>query len=253
MDALIITVAGTSSRFGKSLGREALKCVYSESGVERTLLFRLLKLGSSFDKIIVVGGYRIHELEAFLANSIPVETREKVSLVNNPHFEDRGSGWSLHLAVEELKSEAIDSIVFAEGDLLLDENSFTEVSTSKHDVLTCNAHVIDASSSVAFYCDMEMHPHYLYDTSHGALEISEPFTRIYNSGQVWRFSNPAKLFALDDDLTEEAHSRTNLELINAYFSSESINDLDLIEFRTWINCNTVDDFRRAFEQFDLDE
>lgn len=248
MKALIITVAGTSSRFSKSLGHNELKCIYSEPGssIKETLLYRLLEFGSNFDKIVVVGGYRFGELKQYISEVVPKTISQKIEPIKNPYFTDRGSGWSLHLAVEALKNESVHSVVFAEGDLFFDEKSFRAAFESSKDVITCNNNIIDAEKSVIFYCDKEMHPHYIYDTSHGAIEIKEPFTKIYNSGQVWRFANPDRLFLLDEELPDEVHSRTNLELINAYFSSEEIDELDIVEFQSWMNCNTVDDYRKAF-------
>lgn len=250
MNALIITVAGISSRFGKSLGREALKCIYSEGGIENSLLHRLLDLSSSFDRIVIVGGYRFGELEEYISHVSDnnINLKDKPVLVYNSHFEDRGSGWSFYLAIETLRGDLpdLDSIVFAEGDLYFDKESFDLVYKSNRDVLTSNTHVIDASKSVAFYCDRDFRPHYIYDTSHGLISVSEPFTRIYNSGQVWKFANPVKLLDLSKDMPKSLHSQTNLELINRYFSVGSIDDLDVVEFKEWINCNTVDDYRRAF-------
>lgn len=251
MRALIITVAGTSSRFSKSIGEETLKCIYSEGDAKNTLLYRIIeKAANCVDAIFVVGGFKNEELSAYIEQNFDEPIKEKIIQVYNPNYEDKGSGWSLHLAVEAIKDhlESMpENIIFAEGDLFIDDETFEKILLSDNDVITSNTNVIDASKSVAFYCDKELRPHYIYDVSHGLIEIKEPFKRIYNSGQVWGFSNPEKLFYINDEMDKEIHAGTNLELVNRYFSSQDINSLCLFEFDTWINCNTVEDYRRAFK------
>lgn len=248
MDALVITVAGISSRFDKSVGRDVLKCIYTEGDPQSTLFYRLVKLGAQFDAIVIVGGYKFEELERYIACTVPESILQKITLVENDHYEDRGSGWSLYLGLGALEGSGVESIVFAEGDLFFDEGSFVQICASDKDVISFNSHIIDASKAVAFYCDVNMHPRYIYDITHGSIEISEPFTRIYNSGQVWRFSDVERLFDISSQMPEVCHSKTNLELINRYFSSKSIDELDLIGFKTWINCNTVEDYITAFNR-----
>jgi CTP:phosphocholine cytidylyltransferase-like protein len=54
---LIITVAGISSRFSKSIGCEVLKCLYKENPSPSILEILLSYAKDYFDKIIIVGGY----------------------------------------------------------------------------------------------------------------------------------------------------------------------------------------------------
>lgn len=246
MKALVITVAGCSSRFSKSIGRSVLKAVYHEGSPERGLLWRMLSLGSSyFEKIVVVGGFQFDYLTKYLS-LLPTSLTENVSLVNNAHYADRGSGWSLYEGLRVIQHDPLDSILFAEGDLFVDRESFGLLCEGCDDALTYTNHLIDASTSVVYYEDVEHHPHYLYDTAHNALMVPEPFLRIFNSGQIWRFGDPKRLFDLMADMPLEELSGTNLELVNNYFQERSLDEVQMVEFKEWINCNTIDDYRQAF-------
>jgi hypothetical protein len=45
-----------------------------------------------------------------------------------------------------------------------------------------------------------------------------------------------------DSLTEEEWKETNLKFVQEYFDGIDKEGYELIEFKKWINCNTVDDF-----------
>ncbi len=246
MKALVITVAGCSSRFSESIGKPVLKAIYCEESLEQGLLWRMLSLAAPyFEKIVVVGGFQFEHLEEYLF-SLPSALTENVSLVNNVHFADRGSGWSLYEGLFTIQYDTLDSVLFAEGDLFVDKESFASLCEGHEDALTYTNHLIDASTSVVYYEDTRHHPHYLYDTAHNALMVPEPFLRIFNSGQIWRFGDPKRLFDLIENMTQEELSGTNLELVNRYFRSCQLDEVEMVEFKEWINCNTIGDYRRAF-------
>ena len=67
-------------------------------------------------------------------------------------------------------------IVFAEGDLYVDSDSFQEVCHAVNNVITYNREPILANKAVAFYYDSEYRIHYIYDTQHSALRIQEPLS-----------------------------------------------------------------------------
>ena len=244
--AVIITVAGTSTRFRKSIGKDCLKCIYTEDSEQDTLLFRLVNLCKDFDKIVIVGGYKFDELKTFVEKQMR-EIYPKIALVRNEHYEDLGSGYSLYLGVNELKDTEIDEIIFAEGDLFFDSQTFIEISKCESSVITTNNDPIEAKKAVAFYVNSNRKVKYIYDTSHTSLEINEPFLGIYNSGQVWKFKEPEKLFSSANNLTEEEKGGTNLVLIQKYFDKIDAEKLHVIHFDKWINCNTVEDYRKYGE------
>ena len=244
MKVLIITVAGLSSRFSKSVGRETLKCIYHEGSFSDCLLSRLIHLDQSFDRIIVVGGFKYGELKAACETELAA-FKDKLVLAENTHFSDYGSGYSLKLGLEAAISLNADEIVFAEGDLSVDAASFKKVSDSPRSVLTSNTEAILASKAVAYYFDTDYGIHYIYDTGHSALEIREPFLAIYNSGQIWKFTGKDRIRTAFDAVTDEAWQGTNLEYIQAYFGNLAKDDYEVIQFNTWVNCNTVEDYRRT--------
>ena len=99
MKVLVITVAGSSTRFSRSIGKDCLKCIYTEGGVKDTLLYRLLSMNDKYDRYIIVGGHRYDELVSFV-NGLS-EFRERISMVRNERYADYGSGYSLLLGLEE--------------------------------------------------------------------------------------------------------------------------------------------------------
>lgn len=103
MKALIITVAGISSRFNEGVEdrRKALKAIYTTDLTSNTLLFHLLNQCRYADRIIVVGGYRFEKLKSYMEREVSGDIRDKVVLIFNKHYMDLASGYSLYLASEE--------------------------------------------------------------------------------------------------------------------------------------------------------
>ena len=147
----------------------------------------------------------------------------------------------------ELINSGMDEIVFAEGDLFFDSTNFKKITDSPANVITTNNDPIEAKKAVAFYLNLNGKVKYIYDTNHSSLEIKEPFLGIYNSGQVWKFSEPQKLFSSAENLTEEENKGTNLVIIQKYFDQIEAEKLQVIHFEKWINCNTVEDYRKYGE------
>ena len=117
------------------------------------------------------------------------------------------------------------------------------VYSSEKDVITYNLRTIRSDESVVFYFDSENRPKYVYDTNHKLLSIKEPFRSIYNSGQVWKFKDMAKLKKIIDGMDENGWKDTNLIFINGYFTTQAYDDIELIPLNKWFNCNTVTDYR----------
>ncbi|MDR2556214.1 MAG: licC domain protein, partial [Bacteroidales bacterium] len=168
--AFIITVAGTSCRFSKSVGYEVLKCLYKENSSPSILEILLEYAKNYFDKIIIVGGYKFDDLQ----NS--VHESDAVKIIFNPHFVDYGSHYSLYLGLVKAINEQCNEIVFAEGDLVVDKGSFVEICEANENVITATRELIHADKSVAFYLNDNGEMKYIYDTEHKQLIIDEPFT-----------------------------------------------------------------------------
>ena len=250
MKSLIITVAGMSSRFNKDTKEDVLKCLYYEDKPENSLLsIQVHKTFDLVDEIIVVGGYKYKDLEQFVRQQMK-DVNHKMKLVYNDHYHDYGSGYSLLKGIEAVAEET-DEIIFIEGDLFFDTESAKKMINSKKDVISVNNEPILSNKAVALYFDANNYPHYIYDTSHSCLEIHEPFTAIYNSGQMWKFMNPARVREICQYLTPEQEQGTNLEIIQKYFGIYQCFQLDIIRVNLWFNCNTVADYQAAIKALNV--
>ncbi len=246
MKSLIITVAGMSSRFNKDTKEDVLKCLYYEDTPTKSLIsLQVYKACDLVDEIVVVGGYKYEDLELFIRQEMK-DVNHKMKLVYNDHFHDYGSGYSLLKGIEYVSKDT-DEIVFIEGDLFFDTESIEKIITSKKDVISVNNEPILSNKAVALYFDANNYPHYIYDTSHSCLEIYEPFTAIFNSGQMWKFRNPSRVREICQFLTPEQEQGTNLEIIQKYFGAYKSSQLDIVRINLWCNCNTVADYREAIK------
>ncbi len=242
MKALIITVAGTSTRFNQSVGGEWLKCLYFERDNKNCLLYRILERVKDFEQIIIVGGYKYEALVVYVESLCD----ERIKLVYNEHFVDYGSGYSLYLGLKALDA-GVDEITFVEGDLYFDTESFEQIQHADGSVLCVNHELILANKAVVLYFDTQHHPHYIYDTTHKALQIDEPFEAIYNSGQMWRFSDAALMREVIAGLSDKEQQGTNLIIIQKYLDNYD-GELTIVPVETWYNCNTITDYRNVLKQ-----
>ncbi len=247
MKALILTVAGMSTRFSQSVGYECIKCIYHENDIKTCILSRLLQSNQKYcDIVIVVGGFKFDELNQCIDREFIEEY--DILTVKNEHYFDYGSNYSLLLGLEKAFELGADEIVFSEGDLYVNPDDFKKIWCDDRDVITANFMPIDASKSVAFYYDIKSQVHYIFDSSHETFEINESFTTIRNSGQIWKFKNINRLKEICINLTEkEKQQGTNLIIIQKYFGQKKRETYSLIDISNWINCNTVDDFRSILE------
>ena len=247
MSVFLTTVAGSATRFSESIGKPTVKCIYNREDPAKTLLNHMLTQAKDYDLFVVVGGFLINELADYINTNLSSEFSEKVMLVNNEQYAEYGSGWSLYLGLDaalKIYGKDITEVLFAEGDLFVDDESFSSVAGTKNSVITINSEAIKANKAVALYYDLENVPHYIYDTAHGQLKIDEPFTAVYNSGQIWKFTDIELLSNLVLNGDPERFTGTNLVLINEYFQKLAKNGetIDIISMKTWINCNTINDF-----------
>lgn len=246
MKSLIVTVAGTATRFNQDTQEETLKCLYSIGGPENTLLYLILDKARDFDEFVIVGGFLYTKLEKYVNEEL-TEFRNKIKLIYNPEYKSYGSGYSLILGLQNA-SPLTEEIVFVEGDLYFESYDFNKVKKSMLNVITTNKEPILAKKAVALYETQTHQIRYLYDTSHSFLEIKEPFVAIYNSGQVWKFIDMDKLAKVLNNITPAQEKGTNLEIIQGYFGDLDPEQYCIIEFSTWHNCNTVADYNIVYSK-----
>lgn len=248
MKIVIITVAGVSSRFNKDIPEDEklLKCLYFEEDPKDTLIYQMLKKSSYADKIVIVGGFKYADLEAYIEENLSQDLKDKVVLVYNDHYNDLSSGYSLYLGIDcSLENfDDIDEILFVEGDLDIDDESFNKVVESSKNVLTFNHEPIYSNKAVVLYQNENDEYCYLFNSDHGLLSMDEPFKAIFNSGQTWKFNDMELLKIANDNFKENLIEDTNLGIIQKYFDLvEDTDDIEIIGLNRWVNCNTRDDYK----------
>lgn len=242
--ALLITAAGMSARFSESLKTPCLKCIYHERDTRNTLLYRLMDSGPAFEWYIIVGGYKSRELRNYIRAELAF-WEDRIVFVENDKYYEYGSGYSLYLGLKAALDTGVREIVFAEGDLYVDRESFQKVCTEGNNVMTYNREPILADKSVVFYFNKEREVRYLYDTGHKMLKIEEPFYSIYHSGQIWKMNGNERIRKAAGLIAPEEWKGTNLVFIQRYFSSLPEAEISILPLKKWINCNTVYDYRLA--------
>jgi len=242
--ALLITSAGLSTRFSKSVGHDVLKITYHEGEPKRSLLGFQLDMASQLGlaPIILVVGYRSDEVQAFVSTYF---AGRDITIVKNERYRDWGTCYSFVLGVRKAQQMGVDDLVYMEGDLVVDRFSMQSLSSAPGNAISSNNELIIGASSVAFYVTEDGLLHYIYDTQHRALQIPEPFTILGNSGQVWKFSDTGKLYGIADSLGETELSGTNLIPVERYFHQVGTKDITWVRFADWVNCNEVGDYRNA--------
>lgn len=244
MKSMIVTVAGTATRFNRDTTEETLKCLYHRGEPSMSLLSQIVGKSEGIDEIVIVGGYLYEKLCQFVATHLS-EYASKIRIVYNPEYCTYGSGYSLIKGIENVSPEA-DEVIFVEGDLYFDKEEFALIKASERDVFTVNHELITADKSVVVYERVCGCIKYLYDTSHKSLRIDEPFLAVYNSGQIWKFRDVARLRGVVASLTPEQEHGTNLEIVQGYFDAVSPDDYEMIALSVWCNCNTVADWTKTF-------
>lgn len=255
MKAAVITVAGVSSRFNEGMPEEnkCLKAIYYEQDKTNTLLYHLLVKCMFADKIVIVGGYKYEDLKVY-CEELPNSMKDRTVLVYNEHYAELGSGYSLYVGLKEIFgwSEDIEEVLFAEGDLDIDEDSFCRVACADSNVLSYCFEPIYARKAVVLYKDADGHFKYAYNSSHGLLKIEDAFSVIFNSGQVWKFVDAEKLKGAGEKFYEQERDATNLGIIQNYIASCDTESFELIGLSRWTNCNTRGDYRKILEYWKED-
>lgn len=243
MKTAIITVAGISSRFNEGLPEEQkkLKAVYWEKDPTETLLFHLVRKCSYADQIIVVGGYQFEALQAYVSSMEDI-LRKKITLVFNEHYEDLGSGYSLYLGLEQAFRFDNEEILFVEGDLDIDKESFDRVILADKNVITYTSEPIYANKAVVLYQNEKGQLKYAFNSAHGLLKIDSAFSFILNSGQIWKFTDIPKLKYANELFIEKTKDGTNLIIIQNYLDTGV--PYELIGLKRWTNCNTKEDYKK---------
>lgn len=247
MKTAIIAVAGVSSRFNENESEPVLKGIYTETDYRKTLLYSILRKCKGYDKVVLVGGYQYEQLEKYVSDC-KGEFPFQIQLVYNPYYRELGTGYTLKIGLEQCLREKCSEITVIEGDLFFDEESFDRIKTARRNVATYNDKTIYSNKAVIAYVNQEKKLKYVFSTNHGAVEIKEPFLEIYNSGQIWKFTNTELVEKLLADLPKEAWEGTNLKFIETYFSEIKEDEREMLPLKIWENCNTRLDYLKYAQQ-----
>jgi hypothetical protein len=214
------------------------------------LLYHLLEKCSYADKIILVGGSRFEQIREYIS-CLPKKMKEKTVLVYNEHYCDLASGYSLYVGLKELfgRFTDIEDVLFVEGDLDIDNASFSKVAASSKNVLTYSFEPIFANKAVVLYKNGKNKYRYAFSSSHGLLRIDEPFSVMLNSGQLWKFRDAHLLEQAAEVFYEKEKDGTNLRIIQNYIDLFESSSFDLIGLSHWINCNSREDYRRILSNW----
>lgn len=244
MRAFITTVAGQSTRFNQGCADPVLKCLYHTEKTPECILSRLLRQAAEagFDRLIVVGGYRYQDLQ----RTVEEYHNPSIELVYNPRWQDSGSMYSLYYGA--LAAEGAAEILFCEGDVITDSESFRRLASAQEDSFAIAREPIFADRSVAAYQGSDGRLHYLFDTNHVALTFPANVKAIFHSAQAWKIGDGETFIRMNAQLTETERRGTNLVLIERYLRRHPMEKLNLITLEHWINCNTREDFARYERQ-----
>ena len=253
MKAAIITIAGLSSRFNQGIApeRHILKAIYHEGSDRDTLLYHMLERLDDTDQIVLVAGYKKEDLQEYIDTILPEDMQKRISVTVNNHYKDWSSGYSLFLGINEALKYEPDSILFAEGDLDVDDETFNLINRSKKSVITCNHDVIRSKKAVIGYQDSQGNYKYAFNASHGLVSIDEPFSMLFNSGQVWKFTNTEILRKASKEFEKVKKIGTNLVIVSDYFLKEEPENIEFIDFKRWVNCNTREDYRMILAGWEM--
>ena len=250
MRAAVITIAGISSRFneGKPEKDKRHKIIYYDGEKKNTLLYHLVEKCMYADKIILVGGNKYEDVQKY-CTELPEQIKSKIILVYNEHYADLSSGYSLYIGLNELfsRNEYVDEVLFVEGDLDIDKESFDNVVNYESDVLTYSYEPIYANKSVVLYKNQFNKFKYAFNSNHGLLKIDEAFSLILNSGQLWKFKDIEKLKKAIVNFYKGERVGTNLFIIQSYIDLKDSNDFELIGLKRWTNCNTREDYKKILK------
>ena len=96
-----------------------------------------------------MGGFKFDELKQIIHTQFQ-EFQDRIILIENEHYKEYGSGYSLYLGLNAIKNFTYDDLVFAEGDLWVDDDSFNHIWKTTKNVVTYTNEIILANNQLLF-------------------------------------------------------------------------------------------------------
>lgn len=257
----IITAAGCSTRFSKSIGFECHKSLTPVDGLGGKSLLKWqieTLIDNGVERVFAVGGYMFNIFNSQI-NNLEQKYKGKVEKVFNSEYLTTGSYLSMFLGFDRMyqliKSGSIPeptSIICVEGDVYasnlgefaampFDYGNYTiRPTTNGKSVLRADRDVIGVIDDCGLLS-------WKYSTKHSEFtNVPASIKMVFNSGQIWeicmKFLDWRKVHKQLDQ--QSYKNDTNLMFID-YFSDEPDTPFEL---KDWVNANTVNDIRTINNQ-----
>jgi choline kinase len=136
-------------------------------------------LATGVNEIIIVTGFRSHFYDSYFKN------HPNVRLVHNAEYENCGSLWTLHLALEDLRSRKVeDNIVILDSDIIYNYDEFEDfiINQSLNAILATN--VPDGRHDA---CYIEA------DLSDNLVKVSKNINYITDKDDPWEYIGITKV------------------------------------------------------------
>lgn len=257
----IITAAGCSTRFSKSIGFECHKSLTPVDGLDGKSLLKWqieTLIDNGVERVFAVGGYMFNIFNSQI-NNLEQKYKDKVEKVFNSEYFTTGSYLSMFLGFDRMyqliKQNAIPeptSIICVEGDVYA--SNLAEFVAKPFDYGNCTIRpttngksVLRADRDVIGVIDECGLLSWKYSTKHSEFtNVPSSIKMIFNSGQIWeicmKFLDWRKVH---EQLDQQSYKNdTNLTFID-FFSDEPDTPFEL---KDWVNANTVDDIRTINNQ-----
>jgi len=106
-----------ASGMGRRLNKKLPKCLVSID--DKTLLERILNISIEFDKVIIVGGYKVNLLKKIIKN----QNRKNIHLINNKDYKTTNMVESFFKAYNKVNQDVIISY----SDIIFDSSLFKKM------------------------------------------------------------------------------------------------------------------------------
>ena len=106
-----------ASGMGKRLNKKLPKCLVNIN--DKTLLERILNFSKEFDKVIIVGGYKVNLLKKIIKN----QNRKNIYLINNKDYKTTNMVESFFKAYNKVNQDVIISY----SDIIFDSSLFKKM------------------------------------------------------------------------------------------------------------------------------
>ncbi len=110
---LVILASGMGTRLNKKMP----KCLVSINN--KTLLERILNISSEFDKVIIVGGYKVNLIKKIIKN----QNRKKIYLINNNDYKTTNMVESFFKAYNKVNQD----VIITYSDIVFDRSLFRKM------------------------------------------------------------------------------------------------------------------------------